>query len=340
MTPRKVLLVRTDRLGDVVLATPVATVLKKNFPEVHVTFLARRYTAEILHCHPHIDEIIEWDGSEIDGKMQPLSKTLRQKKFDTAIMLFPRPNLAWAIWASGIPQRIGTGYRWYSFLFNQRVFEHRKTAARHEAEYNLRLLQPLGISTAEIEFHFSLPTAERERIGKKLNALGVDAKPVILHPGSGGSARDWPPEYFAQLADRLQQDFSTPVVLTGATDEKNLIDTIRQRTASKPLSLCGRLTITELAVLCQRAGVFVGNSTGPLHVAVMVGAPVVAFYPPIQACRPERWGPHGRLAEVLMSQQAECQLCRQSTERVCDCMRRISVAAALQKIRERLSQDG
>jgi heptosyltransferase-2 len=309
-----------------------------------VTFLARCYTAEILRCHPHVDEIIDSSTALTAGSSTALTAggstalitTLRKECFDVAIMLHPRPELAWAIWRSGIAERIGTGYRWYSFLFNRRVFEHRKNAARHEAEYNLRLLEPLGIAGAPVEFHFTLSPTERERIDAKLNTLGAGAHPIILHPGSGGSARDWPPENFARLADLLPQQFDAQVILTGAPNETDLINGILQQTTAKPISLCGRLSITELAVLCQRAAVFVSNSTGPLHLAVMVGAPVVAFYPPIQACRPERWGPYGRSADVLMSQQAECWRCRKTAANVCDCMSAISVQMALQKIREKL----
>jgi heptosyltransferase-2 len=334
---KKILLVRTDRLGDVILSTPAATALKKHFADAHVTFLVRRYTAEITRCHPHVDETLEIDGDEIAGKTRRLVQALRKRKFDAAVMLFPRPHLAWAVWWSSIPQRIGTGYRWYSFLFNYRVFEHRKTAARHEAEYNLRLLQPLGIDAAEVEFHFALSQARREQINLRLNALGIKEKPVILHPGSGGSSRDWPPEYFAHLADHLHHELGAQVVLTGAPGEEALMASVCQQSTTKPLSLCGDLTITELAVLLQRAAVFVSNSTGPLHLAVMVGAPVVAFYPPIRACRPERWGPYGRRHEVLMSQQEECWRCHRAPIRACDCMRAIPVKAALQKIQEKFS---
>jgi ADP-heptose:LPS heptosyltransferase len=340
MNLRKILLIRTDRLGDVILSTPVATAIKRNWPDVHVTFLLRHYTAEITRCHPHVDETLEIDGAEIGGDVRRLMQALRQRQFEAVVLLHPRPNLAWAVWRSGIPLRIGTGYRWYSFLFNRRVFEHRKTAARHEAEYNLRLLRPLGIGAAEIEFHFALLNAEREKIDEKLNKLGAGVKPVILHPGSGGSSRDWPPEYFAQLADRIQHALGAQVILTGAPAEENLIAAIQRQTKSQPLSLCGRLTIIELALLCQRAAVFVSNSTGPLHLAVMVGTPVVAFYPPIRVARPERWGPYGRRADVLMSQQEECKRCRQSPARVCDCMRAISVELAFKKIQEKLSHKG
>jgi ADP-heptose:LPS heptosyltransferase len=336
MSLRKILLIRTDRLGDVILALPAATALKKRLANVHVTFLARHYTAEIIRCHPHVDAVLELDGAEISGRARPLARVLRQQKFETAVVLHPRPELAWAIWRSGIPQRIGTGYRWYSFLFNRRIFEHRKTSARHEAEYNLRLLQPLGITETEVEFHFALSQTERQSLDAKLNALGVSATPVVLHPGSGGSSRNWPPEYFAGLADLIHRELGMQVILTGAPSEAGLIAALQQQTTSKPLSLCGRLTIIELAVLCQRASVFVSNSTGPLHLAVMAGAPVVAFYPPLRAARPERWGPYGRLFDVLMSQQFECSRCRYSQIRVCDCMRAISVEMAFQKVREKL----
>jgi ADP-heptose:LPS heptosyltransferase len=339
MSLRRILLVRTDRLGDVILSTPAATALKKNGPDIHVTFLVRQYTAAITRCHPHVGETLEIDGAEIGGDMRRLTQALRQRQFDAAVFLYPRPNLAWAVWRTGIPLRIGTGYRWYSFLFNRRVFEHRRTAARHEAEYNLRLLQPLGITAAEIEFHFALSQVEQERINAKLNALGVGTKPVILHPGSGGSARDWPPEYFAALSDRVHYELDKQVILTGTLAEESLLAAIQRQTKSKLLSLCGRLSIIELAVLYQRAAVFVSNSTGPLHLAVMVGAPVMAFYPPIRALRPERWGPYGRMADVLMSQQDECTRCRRSSAPVCDCMRAISVAAAFKKVQEKLSQE-
>ncbi|MDZ7343853.1 MAG: glycosyltransferase family 9 protein [candidate division KSB1 bacterium] len=336
MRLKKILVVRTDRLGDVILSTPVATALKKKLAHIHITFLARRYTAEITRCHPHIDETLEIDGAEIAGQSANLMTSLRQRKFDAAVVLYPRPQLAWAIWKSGIPQRIGTGYRWYSFLFNRRLFEHRKTAARHEAEYNLNLLQPLGINDARVEFHFTLPPNQKAQIDAKLNALGVGPHPVILHAGSGGSAREWPPENFAGLADLVHQALGLQILLTGAPEEEELVEFIRRQSATKPLSLCGRLTITELAALLRRAAVFVGNSSGPLHLAVMVGAPVVAFYPPIQACRPERWGPYGRLADVLMSQTEECWRCRRTQARVCDCMRNISVNSAFKKIQEKL----
>jgi len=337
-SPRRILLARTDRLGDVILSTPVATALKAAFPGVHLTFLVRRYAADIPRCHPDVDETLELDGSEIGGSAHQLARALAARRFDAAIALHPRPWLAWALWRARIPLRIGTGYRWYSFLFNRRVREHRKTAERHEAEYNLGLLRPLGISQAPVVFHFELPPEEEAAAARKLAALGVAQRPVVLHPSSGGSSREWPPERYGELAGLIASSGQAQVVLVGEAGEADLHRSIQERSGG--LSLAGHLSVRELAVLLRRAAVLAGNSSGPLHLAVALGTPVVTFFPPIRACRPERWGPYGRREDVLMSQEEECYRCRRgrgAAARTCACMEAIPARAAWEKVKEHLT---
>ncbi len=335
-TTQRFLLSRTDRLGDLVLSTPAATALKKEFPDAEVFFLARNYTAEILDLHPHVDGVLRLDSlGEVMGA-RSLAKLLRSYDFDVVLALFPRPELAWAFYRAGIPLRIGTGYRWYSGLFNQRVYEHRKHAQFHEAEFNLHLLQPLGIANAQIEFHYRFEPLHEQALAEKMAAWGLGEKYVVLHPGSGNSAREWPLENFSELAAYLNNERKLQVVLTGSANEKTLTEFIREHASPKLIDLAGRLSLIELAGVLRHAMVFVGNSSGPLHVARMMGTPVLAFYPPITACRPERWGPYGCRADVLMSQEEECYQCRNTQERACGCMREISVAAAIAKAEEKL----
>ncbi len=330
---RRILLSRTDRLGDVILSTPVATALKRRFPELEVFFLARRYTAGILEMHPHVDGIICLDEEDAAS----LTRQLKSYGFEAVVALFPRPQLAWSFFQAGIALRVGTGYRWYSFLYNRRVYQHRKHAQRHEAEYNLQLLEPLGLAGATVEFHYRRDPAVELEVTRLLAAQGVKDGFVVLHPGSGGSAREWPLEHFAALARSLVAVQQRQVVLTGHESERELTQRMQQLAAEKLIDLAGRLTLKQLAGVIARAAVFVSNSTGPLHLARMVGTPVVAFYPPITACRPERWGPYGRRADVLMSQEEECFRCRNSRLRVCACMQAIPVAEALRKVEEKLS---
>jgi len=330
---RRILLSRTDRLGDVILSTPVATALKKRFPALEVFFLARRYTADILEMHPHVDGIICLDEPSAGA----LASRLKKGGFDAVVALFPRPQLAWSFLQAGIPLRVGTGYRWYSFLYNRRVYQHRKHAQRHEAEYNLQLLEPLGLAGATVEFHYRPDPAVELEVTRLLAAQEVEDGFVVLHPGSGGSAREWPAENFAALARALVAVPQRQVVLTGHASERELTQRIQQLAAKKLINLAGSLTLKQLAGVIARAAVFVSNSTGPLHLARLVGTPLVAFYPPITACRPERWGPYGCRADVLMAQQEECFRCRNARVRVCPCMQAIPVAEALRKVEEKLS---
>lgn len=334
-TVQRFLLSRTDRLGDLVLSTPVATALKKEFPEAEVFFLARNYAAEILDLHPHVDGVLRLDALGESMAMPALVKLLRSYDFDAVLALYPRPELAWAFYRAGIPLRIGTGYRWYSALFNRRVYEHRKDARRHEAEYNLQLLRPLGIAEGRVEFHYRFDAAHEQALAEKMSQWHLREPYVVLHPGSGSSSRDWPVEHFAALAEQLSRKRDLQIVLTGSANEKALTAFIQKKSGAQTIDLSGKLSLTELAGVLRHAALFVGNSSGPLHVARMMGAPVMAFYPPITACRPERWGPYGCRQDVLMSREEECQRC--SNGQACACMREITVAAALAKAEEKLA---
>ncbi|MEK7728687.1 MAG: glycosyltransferase family 9 protein [candidate division KSB1 bacterium] len=333
-TTQRFLLSRTDRLGDLVLSTPVATALKKEFPQCEVFFLARDYAAEILDLHPHVDGVLRVDSLGEALRAKALAKLLRSYDFDAVLALYPRPELAWAFYRAAIPLRLGTGYRWFSALFNQRVYEHRKDARRHEAEYNLQLLRPLGIINSRVEFHYRFDALHEQALAEKMAQWNLREPYVVLHPGSGNSARDWPLEHFAALAAHLSRERKLQVVLTGSAQEKALTEFIQTQTAGRAIDLAGRLSLTELAGVLRHAALFAGNSSGPLHVARMMAVPVLAFYPPITACRPERWGPYGCRQDVLMSREEECRRCRNSNE--CACMREITVAAAIAKAEEKL----
>src|SRR5512143_1441155 len=140
----RILVVRTDRIGDVILTLPMAHVLKKQYPSSHVAMLIREYTAELVRLHTSVDALICDDAAGRPLALRHLVTELRKGKFDVVFHTHPRFRLALATWLAGIPLRVGTGYRWYAFLFNRRVYEHRKDAHRHELEYNLNLLREVG----------------------------------------------------------------------------------------------------------------------------------------------------------------------------------------------------
>jgi len=340
---KKILVIRTDRIGDVVLSTPMLTALKSRFPHSHITMMVRPYTREIVDGHPDVDEILVFDERVISDKdaYRSFVREIRNRRFDVAITVYPTFRLARLIFASKIPVRLGTGYRWYSFLFNRRVYEHRKSSLRHELEYNLRLLQNIDVPYPEtIEFKFYIPPRALQRARDWLASNDIDPardKIALIHPGSGGSALDWPLEKFSQLCDALSQIRGVNVILTGGPNEQALVDKVHQLTQSRPIRAVSIFSIKEMAALIKLSHLFVANSTGPLHIAVAVGTEVIGFFCPLIPCLPRRWGPYGRIADsVLMPERDACKKCARNDCKNWNCMEMIPVEMALQMAKIKL----
>ena len=162
----------------------------------------------------------------------------------------------------------------------------------------------------------------------------------MLHPGSGGSARDWSAENFAALGERIRTRMNMPVVVTGGANERDLVHRVALGMTSAPAECAGLLSLTELAALLRRARVFVSNSTGPLHIAAAAGTPVVGFYPPIVQCSPVRWGPWTAKKKIFQPDRAACPLCKGGPCRSDVCMNQISVDAVEEGISELLLGGG
>jgi heptosyltransferase-3 len=342
----RILIVRTDRLGDVVLSLPMLSLLREAFPNAHLAMLLRRYTGEIVEGNPYLNKIIWYDDGPSLIPFATIADRLRNERFDAAVVVHPTPRLAWLMFRADIPLRIGTGYRYYSVLFNRRVYEHRKDARRHELEYNLNLLKELGCRPPEAigpeDFAVHIPARAIERVARLLSAVLIGNRRVVLiHPASGGSAHDWPLESFGDLARRLAADPGIKVVVTGGKGEESRAEAVVRRSEGQAVSLAGVLDLKELAALCRRASLFISNSTGPLHVAVAVGTPVVGLYPQRTAMSPRRWGPYaGRKRVFVPDKPLDCRDCEGRGNTDCACMASISVDMVLKGARELLESDG
>lgn len=340
--PSRILVVRTDRMGDVVLTLPVFSSLRRRFPRARLVLLAGRYGGAIVEGFPHVDEILWYDDPAGPVPFRRMLARIRGERFDAAVVVHPTLRLALLAFLSRIPLRVGTGYRYYSFLFNRRVYTHRKTAERHELEYNMELLAPLGCDGAAakpLDVPIDIPRDARDRVRVLLEGAGVHGGYAVLHPGTGGSAREWPPDNFGALARRVAGDMNLSVVVTGTAGESARAEAIARSVPGRGVSLAGRLTVKELAALLQGAALLVANSTGPLHVAVAVGTPVVGLYPQIPVMGPRRWGPYTARARVLVPMKPpECDDCTGKTGVPCACMASITVDTVYDAAADLLSQ--
>jgi ADP-heptose:LPS heptosyltransferase len=321
-----ILVVRTDRIGDVVLSLPMITALRNCFPAARRSMLLRTYTREIADGYQGLDSIVLYDEGGREKQFFAMLSELRTERFDAVVVSYPTFRLALLVFFAGIPLRVGTGYRWYSLFFNRKVYEHRRTAEKHELEYNLSLLKVLGCSPGgKPSIALLVPGWAVERAREERRGLGIadDEVVVVLHPGSGGSARDWSPEHFGGLA-RILSDKGYRVVVTGTRNEEQLVRTVVQKSGNTAIPLRRELTLLELSGFLQLAGLVVANSTGPLHIAAAVGTPVIGLYPPIPECSPKRWGPWTEKSMVFVADRQSCPRCKGGPCQGNDCMEQIA----------------
>jgi heptosyltransferase III len=296
ITPKNLLIVRTDRIGDVVLSLPLAAVIKKRYPDCKISFLLREYTRPLAENNKYIDEILllKTEGDKV--LIVENASQLKKKKFDSVIVVYPTFNISLIVFLSGIKVRIGTGYRWYSALFNHKIYEHRKTAEKHELEYNLSLLEHLDITSIneEDKKEFSiLPDSESSsKVSLFLNSLEIqsDQQIIIVHPGSGGSSVDLPLSKYRELIALITERTSFKVIITGSKAEFEICSLLVIN--EKVYNCAGLFSLRELIALISRASFFISNSTGPLHIAAASGINVIGFYPHAKACSAKRWGPY------------------------------------------------
>jgi ADP-heptose:LPS heptosyltransferase len=332
---------RSDRIGDLVLTLPMAEAIKRTDPTARVTFCVQEYTLPLCSLAPHIDDVISIGGRDLDGGVRRFASMLRERKIDAAVFAYPRPRLVLAAALARIPARVGTGYRWFSPMLTHRRAEHRRGGDRHEMEYNLRLLEEIGIA-APAGLRPSLVIDEPRRAAARdvLRRAGIDASApfVALHPGSGGSAKDWSADSFAQLAqDLLAETPAIQILVTGTAAELPLMETVAGGDASIHL-LREPLPLDLLAAVLSEAKLFAANSTGPLHIAAACGVPVLGFYPFGRAISARRWGPRAERAAVLSPlPDPACPACAAGDCPAHDDMRRIPVASAIEAARRLLA---
>jgi ADP-heptose:LPS heptosyltransferase len=306
--PERLLICRTDRLGDVLLALPCMQLVKKLFPECRVDFLVQSYTAPIVRMVAGVDDVLDVSR---DAASRSIRNLLKPHHYDTAVVLFPEFRLAKALRSAGIKVRAGIAYRWYSSWFTYRHREHRKDNLKHEAEYNLSLICAALSTKGQWEdilppgeifpLQMTIPEAVNLRLARILESVHrAGRKIVAIHPGGGGSAYRWPAASYVELARRLAAESDAILVVTGVEAELELCHEVSSAAEGSALNLCNQLSLEELTCLYSRCDLLLTNSTGPLHLARAIGRPVLGLFPNDPAMTPKRWGPYG-LPESVMT---------------------------------------
>lgn len=292
----RILCVRLDNLGDVLMTTPAFQALKTTWPNCQLTLLTSSAGAAIAEYIPEIDDIIRfdapWVSNDTRNQLLPMAARLKTHAFDAAILFtvqsqssLPAASLCYL---ADIPRVLGyCRENPYQLLTDWVPDQEVLMATRHEVERQLDLVQTIGCQTMEKQLSLTIPAADRQYVRNLLAARGLDLDHpwLVLHPGVSETKRRYPANEFAQALSRLRQESGYQLVLTGSRDEEPLAAQIQQQIqphsdedGESIINLAGQLTIGQLIGLLAEAPLLIANNTGPVHIAAAVGTPVVVLY--------------------------------------------------------------
>jgi len=288
---KRILCIRLDYMGDVLMSTPAIRALKQSFPGSEITLLTSSGGAAVASFIPEIDDVIvyaaPWLKSSAehqpDADMEMIGMIAR-RRFDAAVIFTvysqnPLPA-AMLCYFAGIPLRLAhcreNPYRLLSDWVRETEPQEQ---VRHEVRRQLDLVAAIGARTDDEHMSLRVPSAATARVLDRLQSMGIDAAAtwIAMHPGATAASRRYPPQHWHEVARALRATLDCPIVFTGSTEEATLIDDIRIGLPGTH-SLAGQLDLGQLAALIALAPVLVSNNTGPAHIAAAVGTPVVDLY--------------------------------------------------------------
>ena len=331
MASEKILLIRLSSLGDIVLTTPAIRAVRAQLPDAYIAMLVGKQSAEVLRENPHLNEIITFDRFAKDkdtGEMLRTVRMLRERAFTLAIDLQRKFRTALLMYFSGATERIGKGA-----LCTVRVPEQ---GNKHATAHYFDLLHAAGIPAVDQRLELFFAESEYADASRRFDTAGVTQTglKVGVFPGAGWKLREWMPDRFAAIGDRLVQHFNAEVLIFGGQKESELVHTVANLMDARAIPFAGTLQIRELAACIEKCDLFLTNDTGPMHIAAAVGTPTVSLFGPGNHIR---FQPLGGLHQTIRH-DVPCNPCKQFTDKCKDniCMKKITVDEVWQSISDTL----
>lgn len=299
---RRIVVIRNDRMGDLVLTLPAIHALRRCYPAAWIAVLVRGDLVPLARMAEEIDEVI---ADPVDSGV--LVRILEEYRADLSLCVSREARSSWAVWKAGVPRRVGTGFRIYSPLFHRRVDEHRQAGTRHEVEYALAFAHRSGAGELDrVRFPLNVPETATESLGNWLALQKIEKPFVVLHPGDMSPCPDWPAAQFIELATLLEAE-GIPVVFSlgmGNPPFSEMLDAEHPAIRSRP-RFSG--DAAALAALLSHCAALVGGSGGPVHLASALGIPTLAFHAPWSSCGVGRYGPYSENGWAIVAELEEAK---------------------------------
>lgn len=304
----------TNWIGDAVMSFPALQALRARFPKAEIVVVAKPWVGELYWHHGAVTRQIVYspEGQHRGARgFWKLIQTLREERFDLAILLQNAFHAAWMAWCARIPVRVGYARDARGSLLTDAIEPPLPAAYGHQTQYYLQLLFRAGLidkPESVREIRLAVEPAEKAWATRHLIKLGLGGPRFLvgLNPGASfGPAKRWPALRFAQLADRLIGALHADVLIFGSREEKPLAEEIGRAMKHTPTVLAGETSLRQLMALMAQCRLVISNDSGPMHVAAALGVPLVAIF----GSTDERaTGPVGSRTRVVKS-FADCSPC-------------------------------
>ncbi len=311
LTPyHKFLVIRTDRIGDVILTSPVFKALRTAYPSARIAVLVTPTTIDLVKGNPYIDEVMVDDRKGRHGGVLgalTLARDIRRRCFDTVFIMHTKRRYNLTCFLAGIPKRIGFKNDKFGFLLTHPVFDERARGEKHEAQYCIDLLRSVGIEHAALDlFVPKQKEAEDWAMDWLRDNHITPGELVAVHPSASDQTRLWPAHHFAQLIDALTSRYPFKVVLIGSKDCSVCAHGIKAKSHAAFLDLTGQTTVAQMASLLRLSRLLISNDSGPVHVGAGVGINVISLFLRNQpGINPKRWRPLGPRSHILTNKPGE-----------------------------------
>ena len=322
---KKILTIKLEHIGDVILTLPALALLRENFPAAKITLLVGSWAKEIMEMSDLVDEIFIYDsnryvrngtGKNSFSERKNLFSSLRSVPFDLIVSL---SSDWWTLFFSLVCKckyRVDIGgvrtqrkiRKLFPLFFKRSTL---LTSKQHIVDMNLETLKMIDLEVNVSEPYLSFENSEVFQMKEFLSEHEIAEKDlkIIIHPGTEWRERAWGPQKFARIADYLISHHSAKVIITGGKKELDVADEMSKNMKEESLNLAGKTSLTMLTALLKYCDLFIGNDGGPMHIAAAVRTPVIALFGPQD---PKRFGPIGKQHRVLYK-EVECSPCRQHT---------------------------
>ena len=322
----RILIVRLRQIGDVVFTTPAIHALRARFPDAHLAYIVEPHAAALIAANPHLNEVIVAPRTGWAADVA-LVRRLRAARFDVAIDFHGGPRASILTWLSGAPVRIGYEVVGRSWMYTRRVARPRALRPRHSVENQWDLLRALDIPAPDrsrFPVEMTVDPAAARAMDERLARAGVEpGDPVIvIHVSAGNPFRRWPIAAFGALVTVLiTRDRRRRVIVTSGPSDRQAAGRVIAHARSLlshedggHVTSCGECSLAELRALVERAALYIGGDSGPLHIAATSAVPIVALYGPTLPVRSEPWRSPHLIAEAVEVSGLPCRPCNQ---RVC-----------------------